>query len=90
MRNKLLDSYRPVREANKQREMSGKGLDGSGGRGNKKNPVQLTTQGFEPPAKTRDVRAKAAGTNSEYISMADKLYEQEPGMRKGSYSPFPN
>jgi hypothetical protein len=82
VRNKLLDSYRAVREAAKERQLSGKGMDGSGGRGNKKNPEKLTTQGFEPPAKTRDVRAKAAGTNAEYIDMADKLYEEQPEVFK--------
>jgi hypothetical protein len=78
LRNKLLDDYRTVREAAQQRQMKGKGPDGSGGRGKKGNPVELIPQGFESPTKTRDVRAKAAGINPKYIDMADRLLEQEP------------
>jgi len=41
LRNKLLNSYAVVREAAKERQMEGKGPDGSGGRGKKKNlPLQ--------------------------------------------------
>jgi hypothetical protein len=48
--------------------------------------LQIDPHKTEPPAKTRDVRAKAAGTNKDYVDWADKLLEQEPGMRNGSYS----
>lgn len=70
LRNKLLDSYAAVREAAMERERRGKGLDGSGGRGNKKNPTEFITEGFEKPTETRQTRAKAAGTNACYISQA--------------------
>lgn len=83
-RNKLTDAYAAVREAARER-MNAAGEHGvKGGRGNMKTPVELIPQGFEdgdacqdrpdrPPApKTRDIRAKAAGTNAKYIDLADR------------------
>lgn len=80
VKNKLLDHYRQVREAAKARQV------GSLKQGNQPPVVQLIGQRKEPESlevdthatRTSAVRAKAAGTNREYIDMADRLLEEEP------------
>ncbi len=34
----------------------------------------------KPEPKTRDIRAKSAGTNAKYIDLADKVLETRPDM----------
>jgi len=89
-RNKMTDAYAPVREAAKERQDSAGVHGAKGGRGNKKTPVEQIPQGFDekpkappkekPAPKTRDTRAKAAGTNAKYIDLADKVIEARPDL----------
>lgn len=57
------------------REKSGKGADGSGGRGKKKNPSQIVDKGN---GRIDSHRAKAAGTNRQYLSDAGRILDQSP------------
>jgi N6-adenosine-specific RNA methylase IME4 len=77
-RNKMSDAYAPVKEAAKARQVdAGK----EHGRGQQKLVEQIP-QPIEnkPEPKTRDVRAKTAGTNPKYIDLADKLVEERPDL----------
>jgi hypothetical protein len=53
---------------------AGKGSDGSGGRGNKRNPVEIVTQGLES-GKTRDIIGKAVGVSGPLIDRAAKVID---------------
>lgn len=84
----MTDAYAPVREAAKERQHKGNDL--------KRNIVEQIPQSeYEPKKgveqipqvfrkaaepKTRDIRAKAAGTNSKYIDLADKIVETRPDL----------
>jgi hypothetical protein len=74
VKNKLLDSYRGVREAAQLRQFATRATKGHQV-GELIPPPKTKT---EEPAKTRDIRAKAAGTNARYIDRADRLMEEEP------------
>ena len=76
-RNKMTDAYAPVREAAKERQID---AGREHGRGQEKLVEQIP-QAIEPPApKTRDIRAKAAGTNAKYIDIADRLVDERPDL----------
>ena len=80
-RQKLYAVYAAVEEDAKKREQSGKGQDGSGGRGRKRNPVEFVPQGLDADdRKTRTIRAKTAGTNPKYIDAADELLDEHPDL----------
>jgi hypothetical protein len=70
------------REAAKTREYSGKGTDGSGGRGNKKNPTESVPQGLRRAKDADDKIADLAGTNGRYMSDARKVAESDPGLHE--------
>lgn len=76
-RNKMTDAYAPVREAAKARQ-----AEAGGDRRSEKYQKPLVEQipqaipRAEP--KTRDIRAKSAGTNAKYIDFADKLINERP------------
>jgi len=63
----------------RQRQRTGKGADGSGGRGKKRNLVEKIPQGFSAP-KTRDLTAKALGVNPHYVQDQKKLRAQAPAL----------
>ena len=42
-----------------------------------RKPYGISSGGFRYTDRNREFRAKAAGTNRQYISMADKLLEEE-------------
>lgn len=78
-REKLLKVYAPVREAARERQLSGLM------RGDERpDPVrqQIAERDDAPEApddrKTSQLRAKAAGTNRSYIDLADRLVEERP------------
>ena len=88
-RNKLTDAYAPVREAAKERQVeAGK----THGRGQEKvveqipQPIESVSQKAvryakeNTPPKTRDIRAKTAGTNPRYINIADRLVDERPDL----------
>jgi N6-adenosine-specific RNA methylase IME4 len=82
-RQKMLNVYAPVKEAAQEREKSGKGIDGSGGRGKKRNPTQQIGEGLDHHKReTADIRARIAGTNRTYINFADKLVAERPDLVK--------
>jgi hypothetical protein len=82
-RNKMTDAYAPVRAAAKERQK-----EAGGDRRSKGYRGTLPKQFLEAKPKltiaprasreTRDIRAKAAGTNAKYIDMADKLLDVPP------------
>jgi hypothetical protein len=76
VRNKMLDSYRAVREAAKERQRAS--LPVKGQKGFQPSVPQLIEAHKNKPTETNQFRAKAVGTNREYIDIADKLLEQEP------------
>lgn len=59
-------------EAAKERMMSGRGTDGSGGRGHKGNPVKPVTQGLGA-GKSRDQIGIAVGVSGPSIDRAKKV-----------------
>lgn len=73
-RNRLTDAYSAVKDAAKARQVeAGKKY----GRGSEKVVEQIP----QPIAsKTRDIRAKAAGSNAKYIDLADKLIDERPDL----------
>lgn len=71
-------------------KLAGKGKDGSGGRGRKKNLEQNSAQGLgtKRKAQTRDSIAKAANVSHDTVSRVEKLIELAPAptiekLRKG-------
>ena len=70
-RNLLQNAYAEIREAAKERQLSGK----------KQNTdlVQLVAQG-DRTQKTRDIRAKSAGTNHQYIDITDRIVATRPDL----------
>ena len=64
------------------REKVGKGSDGSGGRGRKKNPTQKIEEGLSDrnERSTDATRAKAVGTNRQYVADCRKLEERAPDL----------
>ncbi len=95
MRNKMLNSYRAVREAAKERQkatqFAGKDMQGNpkakSSVSNGTSVSQLIGTPKTETVRTSQFRAKAVGTNREYIDLADKLLREQPETRKGSYSP---
>ena len=63
-------------EEAKKREQAGKGADGSGGRGNKKNPVENVPQGL----KSRD-QAAAVGVSGKLVSAAKAIESYQQALR---------
>lgn len=61
------------REA-KERQHIGKGDDGSGGRGNKKNLTALVPEGFK--GESREFAGKAVGVGGRSIDFATKVLNQ--------------
>ena len=63
-----------------EKQKTGKGADGSGGRGRKRNPSQQIGQGFSDPheRRTAQSRAQAVGSNRRYMEAAEKLLEEAP------------
>lgn len=81
-RNKLTDVYAAVREAARERQGTRNDL-----RPNIQEQIPecdgdaTEVIADKPPApQTRDIRAKAAGTNAKYINLADKILETRPEM----------
>lgn len=78
-RNKMEDTYAEIRESARERQDQTNKL-----KRNEKGqlqPVQeLTPEQEQPGSQTRDIRAKAAGTNSKYIDLADRLVEERPDL----------
>ena len=73
----LAMEYKPlIEEDAKKRELSGKGIDGSGGRGNKKNPVEKIPQGLE--GKSRDSAGQKFQVNAHYVDDVKKIREDAP------------
>jgi len=58
------------------RQKLGKGPDGSGGRGRKKNLGKKIPQGFE--GRAAEQAAAITGANSQYVAVAAKLAEASP------------
>lgn len=58
----------------KERMLAGKGLDGSGGRGNKTNPPKNFTEGFK--GDSRDKAAEAVNVSGPLIDAAAKVSKQ--------------
>lgn len=95
-RNELTDVYAAVRAAAKERqkeagETYGRGQGKlveqipqpiDGGECNEIFPefIEEAKPPAKPAPKTRDTRAKAAGTNAKYIDMADKVLKEHPEM----------
>lgn len=76
-RNRMTDAYAPVRRAAKERQIDA-GREHGRGQG---KVVEQIPQAIEDPApKTRDIRAKAAGTNAKYIDIADRLVDERPDL----------
>lgn len=86
-RNAMTDAYAPVREAARERRLEGNSRGGSVS----KSPQQIAettshslsqqaSAGIRPRAdgETRQVRARAAGTNRTYIDLADRLVAERP------------
>jgi hypothetical protein len=72
-RNKMVDVYRPLREAAKERQAQAPDAP----RGTKKEPsvTQLVVEQKTRSEKETDaIRARAAGTNRTYINLADSSY----------------
>ena len=65
----------PMKEEANERMAAGKGADGSGGRGRKKNPVKKVSQG---KTKTRTKLAKMHGTNATTVAACEKILEEHP------------
>jgi hypothetical protein len=66
-----LEEKRAVYEKRKgeNQMLAGKGADGSGGRGNKKNPSQISAKGFQP-IDTRKTVAERAGVSTDTVAKA--------------------
>lgn len=75
-RNKLADAYAAVREAAKERQKVSPGRPKKG----VEQIPQVSEGKAKPEPKTRDIRAKSAGTNAKYIDLADKVLETRPDM----------
>lgn len=73
-RSKLMDIYAPVREAATKR------MHGGRPKASEKPPEQIPEDIKPSPADTRDIRARAAGTNAKYIDIADKLINERPDL----------
>jgi hypothetical protein len=76
-RNKLTDAYAPVREAAKERQTE---AIRKGNRTRHESPVVEKIPQLETKPKTRDIRAKTAGTNPKYINIADRLVDERPDL----------
>ena len=70
-RNLLQNAYAEIREAAKERQLSGK----------KQNTdlKQLVAEG-KKSQQTRDIRAKSAGTNHQYIDITDRIVATRPDL----------
>ena len=92
-RNKMTDAYAPVREAAKERHKEAvirgnKSRHQDNPNGGTNSTIGETGKDEKPKAspkekpapKTRDTRAKAAGTNAKYIDAADKILSNHPEM----------
>jgi len=61
----------------KGRERSGKGADGSGGRGKKKNPVAILPQGLvNANGKSRDAAGAAVGVSGKTLDKASRVQRE--------------
>lgn len=78
-RNKLTDAYAGVREAAKARHSSAVSQSNKRRADPSVEQIPPMEKGAKEP-KTRDIRAKAAGTNAKYIDVADKLIEERPDL----------
>jgi hypothetical protein len=87
-RNQMTDAYAPVREAAKERQQLSPGRPKKGVElipqvftaqpATPQQPKVAQQPEPQPAPQTRDVRAKAAGTNAKYIDMADRLVDERP------------
>jgi hypothetical protein len=80
MRNQMLDSYRAVREAAKERQTANLK------KGNERTPAPVglfvaprEKADSDSPTKVRELRAKAAGTNKDYIGLVRQAAERSTG-----------
>ncbi len=73
-RNKLMDAYRSVREAAKERQRE----HGNTAPGRPRETLPQIIAGVSEQTETRSIRATAAGTNRSYIDFADKLVNKHP------------
>ncbi len=65
-----------MEEEAKEKQLTGKGEDGSGGRGKKKNLVENLPQGNQE--KSRDQAGQMVGVSGRYVSDAKRIKEQAP------------
>lgn len=83
-RVKLALELKPaLEEQARERMESGKGDDGSGGRGNTKNPVAHVPQGLN--GRTRDKVAAQAGVSSRKMSQAEYVLKKAPAFIREAY-----
>lgn len=69
----------PMLEAEaRERQLAGKGEDGSGGRGNVKNLDKLFYQGLERAPQSIDKAAELFDTNRQYVSDAKRIQDEAP------------
>ena len=79
LREEMHNSYAPVREAAKERQREQGKRGAEGGRGKTKTPTQQTGEGKERHEReTNTARAKAAGTNPEYLRAMEKIRKTHP------------
>jgi N6-adenosine-specific RNA methylase IME4 len=74
-----LDFMPQLKKEAVERQKTGKGSDGSGGRGRKRNPTQKVGEGFDRhTGEVVEQAAKMVGINRQYIADAKKIKEEDP------------
>lgn len=70
----------PLKEEAQKRQLSGKGADGSGGRGHEKNLAPDSVQGFRESGRAVDQAAKLVGVGKTQVQEAKAVVEQAPDL----------